>query len=99
MYARNLSIHLKPFCLRAFNDKIEKEILPLLRKQDGFRSELTFSDASGTKVTSISAWDTEAHANRYNASIYAKVLDILEPVLYRRPTMIAGVSNAYGPAV
>ena len=56
MYARNLSIHLKPTSLKPFTEKLEKEIMPLLCKQEGFRNEITFPDDNGTNVTAISLW-------------------------------------------
>jgi heme-degrading monooxygenase HmoA len=96
MYARNLSIHLKPTSLKPFTEKLEKEIMPLLRKQEGFRNEITFSDDNGTNVTAISLWDTEAHANQYNTSGYPQVLKVLEPVLDGSPTMVSGSSIVYG---
>jgi hypothetical protein len=98
MYARNLSIHLKPTSLKPFNEKIEKEIMPLLRKQEGFRNEVTFADANGTSVTAISLWDTEAHANQYDTSGYPQVLKILEPVIEGSPTVVMGSSTLYAAA-
>jgi hypothetical protein len=98
MYARNLSIHLKPTFLKPFNEKLEKEIMPLLRKQEGFRNEVTFADANGTSVTAISLWDTEAHAKQYDTSGYPQVLKILEPVLEGSPTVVLGSSTVYAAA-
>lgn len=81
MYARDVSIHLRPTSLELFNEKLAKEVMPLLRKQKGFRSIVTFSDVNGTHVTAISLWDTEAHANQYSASGYPQVLKVLQPVI------------------
>jgi len=44
MFARNVSIRLKSNILREFQQTFEKEVLPLLRKQPGFRDEITFVD-------------------------------------------------------
>jgi hypothetical protein len=44
MYARNVSIHLKPNMLSDYTQTFEKDVLPLLRKQNGFRDEIAFSD-------------------------------------------------------
>ena len=36
MYARNVSLNLKPNTAREFTQTFEKDILPMLRKQNGF---------------------------------------------------------------
>jgi len=43
MFARNVSIHLKSNMLSDYTRTFEKDILPLLRKQNGFRDEITFA--------------------------------------------------------
>jgi len=40
MFARNVAIHLKPNTLAEFKLVFDKEILPILRKQTGFRNHL-----------------------------------------------------------
>ena len=47
MFARSVSIRLRPNSVAAFRQTIEKEILPLLRKQKGFEDELTFIVSGG----------------------------------------------------
>ena len=47
MYARNVSISLKPNTASEFTQTLEKDILPLLRKQNGFKDEITFLGADG----------------------------------------------------
>jgi hypothetical protein len=42
MFARSISIHLKPNSVAELTQLIEKETLPLLRKQKGFQDEMTF---------------------------------------------------------
>jgi hypothetical protein len=42
MFARSISIRLKPNSVAEFTQLIEKETLPLLRKQKGFQDEMTF---------------------------------------------------------
>jgi len=44
MFARNVSIHLKPNTLSDYTRTFENDILPLLRKQKGFKDEITFAD-------------------------------------------------------
>jgi hypothetical protein len=42
MYARNVSLKLKANSAPEFARLIEKEIIPLLRKQKGFQDEISF---------------------------------------------------------
>ena len=45
MFARNVSIHLKSNMLSDYTRTFEKDVLPLLRKQNGFKDEITFSES------------------------------------------------------
>ncbi len=74
MFARNVSIHLKSNMLSDFTRTFEKDILPLLRKQKGFRDEITLSNPSSLDVIAISLWETRADAEAYNTSTYPEVL-------------------------
>jgi hypothetical protein len=42
MFARRVYMHLKPNSVVEFTQRLEKDILPLLRKQRGFQDEITF---------------------------------------------------------
>jgi len=58
MYARNVSIHLKSNMLSDYTRTFEKDVLPLLRKQNGFKDEITLAGPGGVDVTAISLWET-----------------------------------------
>ena len=47
MFTRRVSIQLKS-SVAEFTQRIENDILPLLRKQKGFQDEITFVAAGGT---------------------------------------------------
>ena len=49
MFARRVSMQLKPNSVAEFTQRIEKDILPLLRKQNGFQDEITFVGPGETK--------------------------------------------------
>lgn len=85
MFARNVSLRLKPGKLNEFNRTFDKEVLPMLRSQSGFREEIMFAPPDGTEVTAISLWDTKEHADAYNTSAYPKVLRTLQGVLDGNP--------------
>jgi hypothetical protein len=74
MYARNVSFHLKSNMLADYTRAFDKDILPLLRKQNGFKDEITFSGPNGIDVTAISLWDNKADAEKYNTNSYPEVL-------------------------
>jgi len=47
MFARRISIHLKPNTLAEFTKTVENDIVPLLRKQPGFQDEITLRASRG----------------------------------------------------
>ncbi len=57
MFARSVTMRLKPNTVSEFNKTLEKEIMPLLQKQKGFRDELTLVSSNGSEVLGISLWD------------------------------------------
>ena len=85
MFARNISIHLKSNMLSDYTQAFEKEILPLLRKQHGFRDEITFAGPGGVDVTAISLWDDKTTAENYNTNTYPQVLKTLARFLDGTP--------------
>jgi hypothetical protein len=54
------SFHLKSNMLSDYTRTFDKDILPLLRKQNGFKDEIMFSGPGGIDVTAISLWDNKA---------------------------------------
>src|SRR3981081_425349 len=74
MFARNVSICLKPNMLSDYTRTFEKEILPLLRKQKGLKDEITFANSGGVDVTAISLWENKADAEAYKTNTYTQVL-------------------------
>jgi hypothetical protein len=87
MFARKLSIHLKPNTIGEFTKTVENEIVPLLRKQAGFRDEITFCVPGGSDVLAISLWDTRANAENYDSNIYKDVLAMLKNVTEGTPKL------------
>ena len=75
MFARTISVHLKSNMLSDYTRTFEKEILPLLRKQKGFRDEITLSNPSSMDVIAISLWENKADAEAYNTNTYPEVLN------------------------
>ena len=74
MFARNVSFHLKSNMLSDYTRTFDKDILPLLRKQNGFKDEITFSGPGGVDVTAISLWENKTDAESYSTKTYPEVL-------------------------
>ena len=77
MFARNVSIHLKSNTLSDYTRMFDKDVLPLLRKQKGFKDEITFAGPGGVEVTAISLWENKVDAEAYNTNAYPEVLKTL----------------------
>ena len=87
MFARNLRLHLKPNSVAEFTRTIEKEVIPLLRKQQGFRDEIAFLAQNDTDAYSISFWDSKEKADAYNRAGYPEVLKALAKVVEGTPQL------------
>ena len=48
MFARTVSLQLKPNSVAEFTETIENDIIPLLRPQPGFQDEIAFVVPGGT---------------------------------------------------
>jgi hypothetical protein len=95
MYARKVSMNLKPNTAREFTQTFEKDILPILRKQNGFKDEITFVGTEGKDVLAISLWDRKESADLYNRETYPQVLKGLAKVVEGTPAVNAcEVSNS-----
>jgi len=78
-------MRLKTNSTKAFTDSIEKEIIPLLRKQKGFQDEITFVVPGGTEAVGISLWDQKENAEAYGRGTYSEVQKVLGKVLEGTP--------------
>ena len=85
MFARIVSMRLQPNTMAEFTQTIEKRILPILRKQKGFRDEITFIAPGGLEAVGISLWDSREQADAYNSSGYSEVLKELNNLVEGTP--------------
>jgi len=88
MFARNVSIHLKSNMLSDYTRTFEKDILPLLRRQNGFNDEIILAGPGGVDVTTISLWDNKNDADTYNTNTYPQVLKTLARFIEGTPQVI-----------
>jgi quinol monooxygenase YgiN len=85
MIARSVSFHLKPGRAADFTKLLDKDIIPMLRKQKGFQDEIAFVTPGGTDAVGISVWDVKENAETYARTGYANVLNALKDVLEGTP--------------
>lgn len=85
MFTRIVSMQLKPNTQREFTEKFEKEIIPTLKRQQGFQDEMLFVAPDGPEVVAISLWDSKESAETYNRATYPEVLKILANLVEGTP--------------
>jgi heme-degrading monooxygenase HmoA len=87
MFARNVHMQLKPNTATQFTQTLEKEVIPLLRKQQGFQDEIAFLVPNQTEAYSISFWESKEKADAYNRAGYPEVLKALAKVVEGTPQL------------
>jgi hypothetical protein len=85
MFAREVTINLKPDSRTKFTQTIEKVIIPLLRSQRGFKDEIALVVSGGKKAVAISLWDQKENAETYNHAKYPEVLKAMAEVIEGSP--------------
>ena len=85
MFARKVAARLKPNSLMEFSRLMECEILPWLKKQEGFLDLIVLAAPDGIEVATISFWDHQGNAKAYNSYAYPEVLKILQKLLDGTP--------------
>ncbi len=85
MFARRVYMHLKPNTVAELTQRLEKDVLPLLRKQKGFQDEITFVGKGGGEAFAISLWDTRESAEAYNRGTYPEVTKLLASMVEGAP--------------
>ncbi len=87
MYARNLTLHLKANTAAEFTRTVEQDVLPVLRRQNGFKDEITFVAGSRNEAVAISMWDKKESADAYNRDTYPQVLKSMAKVVEGTPEL------------
>jgi len=87
MFARQVTLKLKADSAQELTRLIDNEIIPMLRKQKGFRDETIFIAPERSEAIANSFWDTKEDAEAYNRSGYPDVLKTLSSVLDGTPTV------------
>ncbi len=85
MFARNVTLHLKADKATEFTRTLETDVLPMLRKQPGFKDEITFLASDRDEAVAISLWDRKESAEAYSREAYPAILAKLERVVEGTP--------------
>ena len=87
MFGRQVTLKLKANSATELNRIAEAEILPILRKQKGFRDQTILIAPERSEALANSFWDTKADAEAYDHTAYAEVLKTLSNVIDGTPTV------------
>jgi heme-degrading monooxygenase HmoA len=68
-----------------FHALFRNEVLPILKKQDGFKDELLL--VQDQHVLAISVWNNMDSARKYESATYPQLDKALRPVMTGRPTV------------
>ena len=68
-----------------FHTIFRNDVLPILKKQEGFRNELLLVDDQ--HVLAISVWNNLDSARKYESATYPQVDKALRPVMFGKPTV------------
>ncbi|MGE5345205.1 MAG: hypothetical protein ACM3JH_04545 [Acidithiobacillales bacterium] len=82
-FARNVHFQIKNGREKDFNLLFTNDVLPMLKKQEGFKQELMLVNRS--EGLGISLWDDRKHAETYQATTYPKIVEKLTPVIEGTP--------------
>jgi quinol monooxygenase YgiN len=85
MFARSVTVRLKPNSVAEFNRTFEKDVLPVLQRQKGFQDAITLVAANGSEAVGISLWDQKQDAESYNRTTYIEVQERLSKVIEGTP--------------
>ena len=84
-FARNVHFQIKIGKEKEFTTLFENEVIPLLKKQGGFREEMTLLNKNGN--LGISVWDDRKSAETFQTAVYPGILKTLGPVIEGTPTV------------
>jgi len=81
MFVRQVTAHYKPGKFDLLNQRLEKDVIPMLKKQEGFRDELSFFDKEKDEAVAMSFWDTKKDAEKYQRDVYPKISKKMEEAI------------------
>ena len=77
MHARHVSYALAPDRGEDFIKALERDILPLLQRQNGFTDLITFVSPDGKTSIAISLWERKENADAFGREVFPQALKSL----------------------
>ena len=87
MFARLVVTQLRPCLATEFPIMFEREIMPLMKKQQGFVDELLLVSAQTKESVSISLWETKSLAETYDRELCPRVEKMMERFIEGVPSV------------
>ena len=85
MHTRIVTMKLKANSAGEYARIIENDVIPLLRRQRGFRDEIACVAPERSEAVGISFWDTKSDADTYSRNHYHDVLKMLSGAIEGAP--------------
>lgn len=87
MFGRQVTMKLRANSATELTRIAESEIIPILRRQKGFRDETIFIAPDRAEAIANSFWDTPEDAEAYSRTGYSDVLRVLANTIEGIPTV------------
>lgn len=85
MYARKVTLNIKPNSSSDFTSRMNDEVIPVLKKQKGFQDEIAFTQQDGKEAFGISLWDRKESADAYEQGDYKQVKAVMQKLADGEP--------------
>ena len=86
MIARFTEFTIRPEKQNELRSVVEKDILPVLRRQVGFVDHLMFvPETKQERLVSITLWTTKNDAETYHRTEFPKILELIKPFFKGTP--------------
>jgi heme-degrading monooxygenase HmoA len=85
MFARHITLQLKPHAQNELPIVFQREILPILRRQKGFLEELLLVTPLKTEMVAISLWEEKEFAEAYQRQVYPEVAKLIAKFVEETP--------------
>jgi heme-degrading monooxygenase HmoA len=73
VFVRQVTARYKPGKFDLLSKRLENGVIPLFKKQEGFRDELSFFHRDNDEAIAMSFWETKQDAEKYQRDIYPQV--------------------------
>jgi quinol monooxygenase YgiN len=87
MFARIVTMRPKGNNILQLTKALEEQVLPVLRKQDGFEDEVCLISSDTKKAIVISFWQRQEQADKYATTTYPQILETVKHLLDDTPAV------------